>query len=770
MEYNQQLLNDIKKELNVEEVTAKCLISAGLSSIDECRDFLRPDIKKITKIEDYDGLKDVADRIKKAIENNESIMIMGDYDTDGICSTAMLKMFLDKKGANVNYFIPDRHTDGYGLSEGAIEAIAEEYNPDLYITVDCGITNINEVDYIFEAIGSDVVITDHHEPQDVLPNCKLFNPHVNTHKGAYEYLCGAGVVLRLIEALSSFDEALEYCDLAALATVADVMPLNGDNRAIVAYGLSVLNNKPRKGLDMLIKSCMNKEDNITSMDIGFKIAPRLNSVGRLDNANQVVDLFIEDDYFLLQNLVEKINEFNNERQALTTKLYEEAVEMLETYDFEKYPIIILAKKGWNDGILGNTASRIVSEFNRPTILLTEQPNGDLKGSGRSIEAVNIFECVRHSSLNPSRFGGHSQAFGVSMSKDELEEFRESINKYFKQTYDNEVLLKDSNEYFDFHDIVNIHRVAKELELLEPFGQGNKRPLFQAVIGNIGFDQMNDKPHIKLSKSNFQIVGFNMIDKLDIINSEIEKIITFTMSINYFKGVDRGVQAYLDKIKCISHNDNLITNYVATALFPDSSIFHPKKMKVDEAKTLIDGNDYSTAYIAFTKQSFDEFDKACQKKIVKNSYFIENPSPNNAIYFNIDEMADLSRYKNVVFLDRPLSLGYIDILKLNKDCNVYYVENDNGINLLKSYNLTYEKLGLIYREIEKTLQNKQAYSILGLYAHIENLLNINYNIFIIAMFIFMDLKILIKEGKFVRLQKNVKNPISNSRLYNLIVEG
>ena len=768
MEYNQALLKEIITELKIEPITAKCLLSAGLSSLKECKDFLNPSLSRLTKLEEYDGLKDVSDRIKQAIDNKESVMIYGDYDTDGVTSVAMLKLFLASKGVDVNYFIPDRRKDGYGLSEQAIEALAEEYNPDLFITVDCGITNIEEVDYILEAIGSDIVITDHHEPQDTLPNCKIFNPHVNSHENAYEYLCGAGVVLRLIESLSSFEESLEYYDLAALATVADMMPLKGDNREIVSYGLSILNAKPRKGIELLLKSFT--KDKIAASDISFKIAPRINAVGRLANANEVVDLFIEQDYFLLENLVETITEYHNERQTLTTKLYEDVVDELQNYDFDKYPIIILKKKGWDEGVLGIAAARVAGEFNRPTILLTEQPSGDLKGSGRSIEAVNIFECVKHSSLNPSKYGGHSQAFGVSMESGEFDQFKESVNKYFKSAYENEVLLQDGREYFDFKtEVQNPMKVARELEKLEPFGQGNPRPFFEAVIGNIGFSQIGDKPHIAYKTRGFQIAGFHMLDKLDIINSEIEKKIVFTLGINTYKGID-SVQAILDSVKCISHSDAVITNYALTSLYPDKSIFKPENITLDNALKLIEGNNYTTAYICYTKQSFDEFINACKSPIIKNSYFIENPCPNNAIYFNIDEGADLSRYKNVVFIDRPISLGYIDILKLNKDCKVYYIDNNNGIDLLKSLKIDYSILGSIYRQIEKKAEGSSIINVSKLYVDIETLLNINYNIFIVAICIFMDLEILVKEGKFLRLQKNVKNPIANSRLYNLIMEG
>ena len=768
MEYNQELLNQVINELKVEKITAKCLLGLGLNSVEECKDFLNPSLDKLTKLEDYDGLFDVRDRIQQAIDNKERVVIYGDYDADGVCSTAMLKKFLEDRGVDVQYFIPDRKENGYGMSEETIEQIAEEFDPDLYITVDCGITNVNEVDFIIEGIGADIVVTDHHEPQDVLPNCKFFNPHINSHKDAFEHLCGAGVVLRLIEALSSFEESLKYYDIATIATVADMVSLTKDNRAIVSYGLMSINSNPRKGLELLIKSFA--KEHLTATDIGYKLAPRLNAVGRISNANSLVNLFIEQDYFLLNNLIEEITECHTERQALTKKITDEAIEQMQSYDFDKYPLIVVAKKGWDEGILGIVAAKLCRDYHRPAILLTEGKDGILKGSGRSIESVNIFECVKASSGSLAGFGGHSQACGLSLDKENLEQFKIDLNKYFKENYSNEVLLQSDETYFDSSEVKDYLKVAKELEMLEPFGQGNQKPLFAATIGNIGFKPINpSSPHIQYKKGKFQMVGFYLIDKLDILNSQVEKKVIFNLSVNRYNNFETA-QAILMDIKCVSFDNSLITNYVTTALYPDTSIFHPAKIDLNGALNLIKGNDYTTAYICYAKDTFEDFIKACDKEIVKNSYFIESPCPNNAIYFDIDESADLSQYKNVVFLDRPISLGYIDILKLNKDCNVFYVENGNGIKLVKDNLLEYQTLGKIYLEIQKLLANSPKISIYEMYVDIEKSLNINYNNFIVAICIFMDLGILTKEEKTLKLQKNVKNPIKNSRLYNLIIEG
>jgi len=767
MEYNQALLEQIIKELKVEKITAKCLLNCGFSSIEECREFLNPSIEKITPISQYEGLEDVAQRIEKAIENNERVLIYGDYDADGICSTVMLKTFLESKGLEeVNYFIPNRREDGYGMNEESIDEITEQYDPDLFITVDCGITNVNEVDYIYNDIGRDIVVTDHHQPQDTLPNCKIFNPHL-TKNGAFEDLCGAGVVLRLIERLSSFEESKEYYDLAAIATITDLVKLEKDNRAIVKYGLSVLNHTKRLGLHDLIRTF--SKDQLTSQDIGFKLGPRINAAGRISNADSIVELFTEQDPYVVQSLVEEIEEYHMQRQALTKKTAQSVEEELVHYDFNKYPIIVLYNKDWDEGIVGISAAKVTEDYNRPVILLTEAADGQIKGSGRSIPAVNIFELVSAASSKLTKFGGHSQACGLSLNANDLEDFRKELNDAFKANYSNDVFFEDKKA-FDFHEITNLMKVTKELEMLEPFGQGNERPLFEVVINDKKFIKMKEGlEHIVYKSGNFSMVGFNLLDKLDMLNSAVDKKITFRLGLNVFNGRE-SIQAIIDSVQCVSFSDVNIGNYVLTSLYEDKSIFHPKQISLEESIELIKDKDYRTAYLCFAKSTFDEFVQKCEKQIVKNAYFIANPCPNNAIYFDLDINADLTKYENVVFLDRPISLGYIDMLKLDKDCNVFYVENGNGLKLLRTNMIPYDMLGKIYVKIAKKTTLNPNMRVYDLYIDIENLLNVNYNNFMVAICIFMDLGVITKEGKTLKVQKNVKNPIKNSRLYNLIMEG
>jgi single-stranded-DNA-specific exonuclease len=764
-DFSEELLEKFTKELDIEKITAKCLINCGLKTIEECKEFLHPSFDSLTKVDLYPGFSEVKERLNRAIENNESIMIYGDYDVDGICSTALMYLFLKSKGVeNVNYFIPDRRENGYGMNSESLEELQEEFNPDLYITVDCGIGSVEEIDYIIEGFGSDVIVTDHHQIPAIAPNCPIFNPHLCKDE-TFADLCGAGVVLRLIEGMTSFEESKQYYDIAALATIADMMPLVKDNRIIVKYGIELLNKHKRKGLYKLI-STFTKEE-INSTDIGFKLAPKLNAVGRLKNTNQLIDLFTEDDDFLLDTLVEDINETNQKRQVMSKKLLEEVEEAISGYDFEKYPIIVLKGAKWDEGILGICASSIQNEFNHPVLLFTKTSEG-LKGSGRSIPNINIYECVSSQSELLSRFGGHPQACGLSLDESNFEAFKEGINAYCKSHFDDSIYLENHNDYFDFHEIKDLKKVAKELMMLEPYGEKNKKPLFGCEIQNLKFKRIKiGSNHIVYKNRGFQMVGFNMADKLPVLNNQLRKIITFNIQLNIYNNVE-SVQAILKSTHCIEFEDGFIDNYIKTALYEDKSIFHPKAIEPQEAIKLIEGNKYSTAFICYSKSTFNAFKEKCKEKLLVNAFYMDFAAPNNALFFNLDKSESLDKYKNVVFLDRPISLGYIDELKLNKDCVVYYVENNEPMKNLKNYLSSYEELGLMFKEIDKLTKFNSYMDIWSLYMDIEKSLNVNYNNLVVAMHIFADLGILIQDAGVYKIDKKVKNPISNSKLYKKII--
>lgn len=387
------------RKLGLSDDFMRILAMRGLDTEDEILSFLRPSLDKMSSPFDIDGMREGADRIKRAILNKEKVLIFGDYDCDGIGAISILMLYLRDK-LDVKYFIPNRVTDGYGMNVDTLKSLISRRRPDLVITVDCGITASEEVEYL-KGEGIDVVVTDHHEPQDVLPDCIVIDPKVK-REGFYDF-CGAGVALKLVEAMAGREEIKKYLDIAAISTIADVVPLKDDNRIIAYYGLKQIATSPRKGIKLLLGT-----ERLTSHDVMFKLAPRINAAGRLGSAMKTVDLFLEDDIFLLRNLCDDLESDNQKRQNICETVVNEAKSMLSNTDFNKIGAIVLAGENWEAGVLGIAAARLVEEFKFPAILFTR--SGDqYKGSARSIKEVNLFEELSKFSHLFTTFGGHSQA-------------------------------------------------------------------------------------------------------------------------------------------------------------------------------------------------------------------------------------------------------------------------------------------------------------------------------------------------------------------------
>ena len=340
-------IDEYSLSLGISKEFAELLLARGLDNVEDAKKFLHPSLNDMSNPFDIKGMKEAVDRIKTAISKKERILIFGDYDCDGISAISILMLYLENK-TSVDFYIPDRNEDGYGLSSHAIENLFKENKPNLVITVDCGITSVKEIESLKES-HIDVIVTDHHEPQDEIPDCIVVDPKIEK-KGFYDF-CGAGVALKLVEALSNREEIKKYLDICAIATIADVVPLIGENRIIAAFGLEKIRTNTRLGLRIMLGG---KE--ITSYDVMYKIAPRINSAGRLGSAKKVVDLFISKDPILLTMLCDELEADNTRRQAICEQVVSEAREMLKDVDFNKTRIIILENDNWEAGVIGIAAA------------------------------------------------------------------------------------------------------------------------------------------------------------------------------------------------------------------------------------------------------------------------------------------------------------------------------------------------------------------------------------------------------------------------------
>ncbi len=497
----------ISSQLNIKPFLGKILVAKGFDTPEKANAYLTGSIKDLADpflLKDMD--KAVA-RIRKAVESKETILIYGDYDVDGITSVAALKRFLDFKGAKVLTYIPERINEGYGLNMGAIEKFANE-GVKLIITVDSGITAHEEIDFA-NSLGIDVVITDHHECRDELPGAlAVVNPHRQDSEYPFKELAGVGVVFRLICALEDNKNLTNICskysDIVALGTVADVMPIIGENRIIVKHGLASLVNTKNKGLCALIEQTfserrMAERKNITASSIGFGLAPRINAAGRIGDVNRALQLLITESKSEAEEIATYLCAVNRERQFIENKIFEQAVQQIEsTHDFDNDKIIVLVSDSWHLGVIGIVASKLTERYKLPSILISV--DGDVgKGSGRSVKGFNINEAISACKDLLIKYGGHELAAGLTIDKNNVDAFRKAINEYAKKSFDFDSVYNniDADFEIDITDVTVEH--AKDIATLEPFGLQNPLPMFcikDAVICEIF--SIGEGKHLKLT--------------------------------------------------------------------------------------------------------------------------------------------------------------------------------------------------------------------------------------------------------------------------------
>lgn len=490
----------ISAETGLTPLTARILCTRGQNTPKKVRDFL-----SANEGCRYDPflLKDMdkaVERINKAIERKERVCIYGDYDVDGVTSTTVLYMYLTEKGVPCTYFIPGRLEDGYGLNKRVIESF--KGNTDLIVTVDTGITAVEETEYA-RSIGIDMVITDHHSCREVLPNaCAVVNPHREDCEYPFKQLAGVGVVYKLLSALDGGDERIieRFGDIIAIGTIADVMPIVDENRYITARGIENLQNTDKLGLKALIEQSglfgkTGEKKKISSTGVGFMLAPRINAAGRIRNAKSAVELLLAKDIETAYNLADELCSINKERQMMELEIYEQAIKQLENNGERN--VYVLGSDGWHQGVIGVVASRITERYARPSILLSF--DGEIgKGSGRSVKGFSMLEALSVCSDLLDEYGGHELAAGLTIRRDKLNEFSERINAYAaeKMSSDSALLPVIADSEVTASDISL--KQAKELQALEPFGLQNPVPLL--LLSNaqvLDVQPLSNGKHIKL---------------------------------------------------------------------------------------------------------------------------------------------------------------------------------------------------------------------------------------------------------------------------------
>ena len=542
-EADEKKIEEISSKFEIDELISTVILNRGITDEEKIRIFLDP---KRTDFYDPFLLPDMekaVDRILEGINRKEKIIIYGDYDVDGITSITVLKRFLEERGIQVSSYIPNRLNEGYGLNKEAIKKISDE-GYTLMVTVDCGISGIDEVEYA-NSLGIETIITDHHEPLDVLPNAiAVIDPKIKDSKYPFNQLAGVGVVFKVTQAISKKlgleeKEFLKYLDLVCVGTISDIVPLVDENRVIAKLGLKLVEVTKNLGLRSLIDVSGYKK--VDSNAISFGIAPRVNACGRMGYENEALQLFLSEDQNEVEALTYKLNKYNKDRQETEKAIVNEALEKIKTNNENENSVIVLGGENWHHGVIGIVASKITEMYFKPSILLCIEDD-IAKGSGRSIPGFDLHDALCKCSGDLEKYGGHEMAVGLSLKKENFTSFKENMQLYAKDKKIDEITpviyvdkLIDSKK-------INLNMI-KQLSLLEPFGEANKMPLF--IYKNLKIDSiraLTEGKHLKLTLKDDNImlnaIGFNMGnlaneyligDKVDVVGA---------LEINYYNGMEQ----------------------------------------------------------------------------------------------------------------------------------------------------------------------------------------------------------------------------------------
>ncbi|MEK7400109.1 MAG: single-stranded-DNA-specific exonuclease RecJ [Candidatus Poribacteria bacterium] len=607
-EPDQKLSQNLAEQLKIPLLIAQLLVNRNITDEKSAYEFLYPDISHLHSPYKLKGIPEAVERIKKAISNKEKIIIYGDYDVDGITSVCLMFLCLNNLGADVNYYIPKRYEEGYGLNCESLSELKKN-GCDLLLTVDCGISTVNEVNFANEN-GMDVIITDHHEPSKKIPPAfAVINPKLDDSGYPYSSLAGVGVAFKLAQALmedygveeDSFIE--NNLDLVALGTIADMAPLTGENRPIAALGLKALNKLQRKGIRALCEIANVKQGAIDSYMVGFRLSPRINAAGRMDTTayNAVKLLLTESDDEAIE-LAQKLDNSNKERQSYEKFIVESAKKQVQEQNLAREKAIILAGEGWHFGAVGIAASKIKDFFFRPTVLISIE--GDMgRGSARSIPEFDIHDAVSKCSQLLDKFGGHKSAVGFSIPKDNIEKFRKDFLAIASNTISKDDLLAK----IDIDAVVSLSDLSMDavesLSLLEPYGQENPQPLIaikglslKYPPGIMGKANEHLQVTVTDGKGVMRAVAFNMSKLERELSAEKVKVdIAGRPSINAWndnKSVELKVEEFL-----IYHKSGEEEYVVAS-----DEIVEPMQIKIIDRRNLPDKKQYLKKLITVKEKS------------------------------------------------------------------------------------------------------------------------------------------------------------------------
>ena len=550
---------ELATKLSISPILGGLLIRRGITTESAAKRFFRPQLNDLINPFLMKDMDVAVDRLNDAMGRKERIMVYGDYDVDGCTAVALVYKFLQQFYSNIDYYIPDRYDEGYGVSKKGIE-YAKETGVKLIIILDCGIKAIDEIAYA-KSLGIDFIICDHHVPDEVIPPAvAILNPKREDDAYPFKHLCGCGVGFKFMQAFAKnngipFSRLIPLLDFCAVSIAADIVPVEDENRILAFHGLKQLNQNPNIGIKAIIDICGLNGRDISMSDIVFKIGPRINASGRMENGKESVDLLIEKDYNLALQKAKHINEYNEQRKDIDKQMTEEANQIVAKLESQKHQSsIVLYDEDWKKGVIGIVASRLTEIYFRPTVVLTR--DGEFAtGSARSIAGFDVYSAIKSCRDMLVNFGGHTYAAGLTLRWNDLTEFRRRFQRYVDehiQPEQTEAIL-NIDAVIDFRDITR--KLHNDLKRFAPFGPGNQKPLFATLdVYDFGTSKVvgREQEHVKLelvdSKSNNVMNGiaFGQSGSARYIKSKRSFDIAYTIEDNVFKKGD--VQLQIEDIR------------------------------------------------------------------------------------------------------------------------------------------------------------------------------------------------------------------------------
>jgi single-stranded-DNA-specific exonuclease len=736
--YDEALSRTIAEECNLSPLIAKLLVIRGIDSPERARSFLQISPDRFHDPFLLDGMEKSVHRIRQAVERKEPICIYGDYDADGVSSTSLMIHVMRQLGAVFDIYIPNRFTEGYGLHKDALTHL-QESGFKLIITVDTGISAVEQVDFA-NWLGLDVIITDHHEPPAVLPEAfAVMNPKKPGCPYPFDMLAGVGVAFKLAHALLG-EPPLHLVDLAAIGTIADLVPLVDENRIIASLGLKRLNQTRNIGLQALIRVCGLADSELTAGHVGFALGPRLNAGGRLETAEAAVKLLACTDPAEADRYAQTLDELNRERQDVVQAITEEAVQMvLERYPPEENRVLVLAKEGWNVGVVGIVASRLVEKFYRPTIVLGIDPEkGTAKGSARSIAGFDMYEALTACKELLPHYGGHTMAAGMTLPIENLEPLRIKLNELAANWLqeDDFIPLTRVDLALDVEEITL--EVAEQLEQLAPFGMGNPTPLIllsdveAAGMRTIGRDDAHLKCSLTKAGRTVDAIGFQWAHVTQSVTPKARFQVLGELSVNEWNGARKPQITIRDLV------------------VPHQQIFDWRGCRDKQQKWRQLAELPELATVAFRRENYDQL----------AALAADSNRPVPLIWFT--ETEELPVCRTVVVYDLPKTRRSLQSLikKIQQAERIYC--------LFGEPDLSHDLIAFPSRE-----QFKALYQIFVQYSSVQRIhldalarkLRVKRNVLDGMLDVFLDLGFVVADDENFRLHKEpAKRPLESSHVY------